>query len=114
MSQIVSITVCPACNKARELIEQSKPDAQFDPAAFLDSLHLLFEGALHHVLSDIDYEAYPHSNSAIAARLMAAGADRMKRLMALTLPSQPRKERAKTKAAGRRDTPASRKKSEGA
>jgi hypothetical protein len=114
MSQTVSITVCPTCTKARELIEQSKPNKQFDPAAFLDSLHLLFEGALHHLLSDIDYEASPHSNSAIASRLMAVGVDRMTRLMALAQPSKPRKARAKTQASRRRDTPTSRKNADGA
>jgi hypothetical protein len=115
MSQTVRITVCPTCNKARELIEQSKPNSQFDPSAFLDSLHLLFEGALHHLLADIDYAAHPHSNAAIAARLMGAGADRMKRLMALTLPGAQAKSRSSAKATGR-TTPASRprKKVEGA
>jgi len=102
MSQTVSITVCPTCNKALELIEQSKPNCDIDPAAFLDSLHLLFEGALHHLLSEIDYEAHPHSNSAIAARLMAVGVERMTRLMPLAKPSRPRKPRVKTEAAGRR------------
>ena len=104
MSQTVSITVCPTCAKARELIEQSKPNKPIDPAAFLDSLHLLFEGALHHLLSEIDYEAHPHSNSAIAARLMAVGVDRMTRLMPLTKPSRPRKARARTPTAPRRSS----------
>jgi len=109
MSQTVSITVCPTCNKALELIEQSKPNCEIDPAAFLDSLHLLFEGALHHLLSEIDYEAHPHSNSAIAARLMAVGVERMTRLMPLTEPRATRGRRTKASAGALREAKSGRK-----
>jgi hypothetical protein len=90
--------VCPTCLKAHELIEQSKPNKPVDPVAFLDSLHLLFEGALHHLLADIDYEANLTSNAAIAARLMAVGAERMLQLKPLAKPRAPRKARKDTKA----------------
>ena len=97
MNQTVSITVCPTCNKARELIDQSKPNREIDPVGFLDSLHLLFEGALHHLLADIDYDANLTSNAAIAARLMDEGAERMTRLTPLATPRAPRKSRKGTK-----------------
>ena len=52
----------------------------FELAEMLAAMPILLESALGYLLSEFDYEANSQSNTAIAVRILAAGADRFKRL----------------------------------
>ncbi len=57
----------------------------FELTEMLAAFPMLLESALGYLLSEFDYEANPQSNTAIAVRLLAAGADRFKRLQQTAL-----------------------------
>ena len=78
---------CRHCAKAHAFIEAvaAQTPEEFDQQFFLDGLPLLFEGALVYLLADFDYEANLTSDTAIAARLMALGARRLRQIPAVTV-----------------------------
>ena len=61
-------------------VSQAGEGGAVELAQLLAALPMLFESALGYLLSEFDYEANQQSNTAIAARLLATGADRFRRL----------------------------------
>jgi len=53
------------------------PNAPIDREQIISELPFILEGALNYLLSDFDYEANLSSNTAVAARILAATIDRL-------------------------------------
>lgn len=74
--------------QAEALIERmALPESKDAPelTELLAALPHVLESALGYLLSEFDYDANPHSNTAIGMRLLATAADRFRRLQTRSL-----------------------------
>lgn len=63
-------------------IDVPPPIQPVDRDEFISNLPFILESALEYLLSEFDYETNPKSNTAIAARLLAATIDRLQEVQA--------------------------------
>lgn len=59
------------------IIPVPAPNEPIELEKLISDLPFILSGALEYLLSDFDYEANPTSNTAIAARILAATVDRL-------------------------------------